>query len=433
MKKYNAYKFSGVEWIGEVPEGWIVGKIKFYANIIMGQSPDGKDITDEGKTPFMQGNAEFTEKYPNPIYYCETCNKHSRIGDVLMSVRAPVGELNLSDKIYGIGRGLCSIKAEQKLSTTFLWYYLMKSKNDFNSFANGSTFTAITVDDLKNFPLILPPPIEQTAIAEYLDAKCGKIDNVVAVQQKRIELLKELKQSIITHAVTKGLDKNAKMKDSGIEWIGEVPERWEVKRLKFLCQEEKYAVKTGPFGTQLKGDDLREDGDVRVYNQRNVIDDQFDSVEFYVTTEKANELNSFYTKPNDLLVTSRGTIGKCSILPNKSAMGILHPCLIAIRLNQMKSNLNYMKYFINESDCFKTNVFLNSNATTIDVIYTDTLKNISIPVPPIQEQTAIVAYLDKKCATIDKQIAKVEKQIELLYEYKQSVITECVTGKRKVC
>ena len=134
MKRYEKYKPSGVEWIGEVPEEWEVCRLKFYANIIMGQSPDGKDITDDGETPFMQGNAEFTEKYPSPIYYCETCNKHSRIGDVLMSVRAPVGELNLSDKIYGIGRGLCSIKAEQELSTSFLWYYLLKSKKDFNSF-----------------------------------------------------------------------------------------------------------------------------------------------------------------------------------------------------------------------------------------------------------------------------------------------------------
>lgn len=202
LDKNAKMKPSGVEWIGEVPNGWKVGKIKFYANIIMGQSPDGKDITDEGKTPFMQGNAEFTEKYPNPIYYCETCNKHSRIGDVLMSVRAPVGELNLSDKIYGIGRGLCSIKAEQELSTPFLWYYLMKSKDDFNSFANGSTFTAITVDDLKNFPLILPPLSEQTAIAAYLDKKCAAIDRQIAKIEKQIELLKEYKQSVITECVT---------------------------------------------------------------------------------------------------------------------------------------------------------------------------------------------------------------------------------------
>lgn len=202
LDKNAKMKPSGVEWIGEVPNGWKVGKIKFYANIIMGQSPDGKDITDEGKTPFMQGNAEFTEKYPNPIYYCETCNKHSRIGDVLMSVRAPVGELNLSDKIYGIGRGLCSIKAEQELSTPFLWYYLMKSRDDFNSFANGSTFTAITVDDLKNFPLILPPLSEQTAIAAYLDKKCATIDKQIAKVEKQIELLYEYKQSVITECVT---------------------------------------------------------------------------------------------------------------------------------------------------------------------------------------------------------------------------------------
>ena len=400
----------------------------------MGQSPDGKDITDDGETPFMQGNAEFTEKYPNPIYYCESCNKHSRIGDVLMSVRAPVGELNLSDKIYGIGRGLCSIKALQnKLLTPFLWYYLMKSKNDFNSFANGSTFTAITIDDLKNFPLILPPLSEQTAIAAFLDAKCAKIDNVMSVQQKRIDLLKELKQSIITNAVTKGLDKNVEFKPSGIEWIGDIPEKWTLMKLKHICKDEKYSIKTGPFGSQLKGEDLREEGDVRVYNQRNVIDDCFDDVQFFVTSAKAKDLQSFFTKENDLLVTSRGTIGKCSILPKTAPMGVLHPCLIALRINEKKCSLRWAKFFINESDCFKTNVFLNSNATTIEVIYTDTLKGIFIPLPPIKEQLEIISYLERKCSAIDNQISKIERQIELLKEYKRSIITECVTGKRKVC
>ena len=119
-------KDSGIEWIGLIPEEWKIVKFKTQADIIMGQSPDGNDIKSEGQTLFMQGNKEFGEKYPNPTLYCDTCNKHSRVGDILMSVRAPVGAINEADKVYGIGRGLCSIKAEN-IDNGFLKYYLKKS------------------------------------------------------------------------------------------------------------------------------------------------------------------------------------------------------------------------------------------------------------------------------------------------------------------
>ena len=111
---------------------------------------------------FMQGNAEFTDLYPKPSYYCETCNKFSRVGDILMSVRAPVGELNISDRIYGIGRGLCSIKSK-KLVQKFLWYFLLKSKLDLGYFSTGSTFDAISIQILKSFTSIVPLPLSERA------------------------------------------------------------------------------------------------------------------------------------------------------------------------------------------------------------------------------------------------------------------------------
>lgn len=216
-------------------------------------------------------------------------------------------------------------------------------------------------------------------------------------------------------------------KDSGVQWIGEIPDHWEVMKLKYILRAEKYACKTGPFGTQLKGNDLQPEGDVRVYNQRNVIDDNFESVNFYVTNQKAESLDSFYTQANDLLVTSRGTIGRCSILPNDVPMGILHPCLIALRIDESKCLTKWLKLFINESDAFATNIFLNSNATTIEVIYTDTIKNVDVTIPSISDQQKLLDYLDSKCSKIDNVIATQEKRVELLRELKQSIITRAVT------
>lgn len=218
-----------------------------------------------------------------------------------------------------------------------------------------------------------------------------------------------------------------KYKDSGVEWIGEIPEHWDIMKLKYSCRKEPYFIKTGPFGSQLKGEDLKDDGDVRVYSQRNVIDSSFSEVKYYVTNAKAKALKSFYTKSNDVLITSRGTIGKAAMLPKNEENGILHPCLIALRNDNKIIDRNYLLYFINEFNGFKLNIKLESNATTIEVIYTETLKNIRLIVPPLNVQKQIVSYLDKKCADIDKVIATQQRRIELLQELKQSTITHAVT------
>lgn len=216
-------------------------------------------------------------------------------------------------------------------------------------------------------------------------------------------------------------------KPSDIDWIGDIPSHWKVVPIKQICRSEKYAIKTGPFGSQLKGEDLQETGDIRVYNQRNVIDNNFSEVSSFVTSEKAKDLDSFYTLPNDLLVTSRGTIGKSAILPLSVEMGILHPCLIALRIDDRKANLKWVQRWINESEAFRTEIASKSNATTIDVIYTETLKNIRLALPPLAEQEAIAAWLDEKCEEIDAAMAKVDREIELIDELKQSEISRVVT------
>lgn len=216
-------------------------------------------------------------------------------------------------------------------------------------------------------------------------------------------------------------------KPSGINWIGDIPSHWNIMPIKQICRSEKYAVKTGPFGSQLKGEDLRENGDIRVYNQRNVIDNDFSDVTSFVTSEKAKELDSFYTRPNDLLITSRGTIGKSAILPSSVEMGILHPCLIALRIDISQANLKWVQRWINDSEAFRIEIVSKSNATTIDVIYTETIKNIRLALPPLAEQEAIAAWLDEKCEEIDAAIAKVDREIELIDELKQSEISRVVT------
>ena len=168
-------KPTNIPWLGDIPADWEVRRLKYCSEIIMGQSPDSNDYEfEENEYPFLQGNAEFGEKFPVPKLWCKTSNKKCDIGDILLSVRAPVGAINLADKRYGIGRGLCSIKGIS-IFQDYLVYLLGTSNEELNSIATGSTFTAISIDEVKNLQIPLPPLPTQKAIVEYLDTKTNLI------------------------------------------------------------------------------------------------------------------------------------------------------------------------------------------------------------------------------------------------------------------
>jgi len=232
MNTYPHYKPSGIDWIGEIPEHWEVKKLKYVDLVIMGQSPDSEDYLDDEKaTPFLQGNADFGQLFPIPRVYCNAVSKTSRQNDILLSVRAPIGAINISDKEYGIGRGLCAVRALTS-NYKFLFYHMIIKHEELNSIGTGSTYKAVTVENVKSTNLIFPPLSEQTAIANYLDRKTAEIDQTIADKEALIGLYEEEKKGLINEAVTKGLNPNVPLKDSNIEWLGDVPAHWEVKKLK---------------------------------------------------------------------------------------------------------------------------------------------------------------------------------------------------------
>ena len=171
-----------------------------------------------------------------------------------------------------------------------------------------------------------------------------------------------------------------KYKRSGVEWIGDIPEHWEVKKIKYLLCPRRGALKTGPFGSQLRNSDLTSEG-IKVYNQRSVLDYDFDSGDDYVSEEKYYGLREFEVSPGDLLITTRGTIGKCAIFPEGQERGILHPCLIRIQFDQKLISNRYAEAYIQGSRSFAESVLYNSNATTIEVIYGQTLRDVIIVIP----------------------------------------------------
>lgn len=217
-----------------------------------------------------------------------------------------------------------------------------------------------------------------------------------------------------------------KYKDSGVEWLGEVPAHWKIGPLKRFVMQRPGAIKTGPFGSQLTSAEMRE-GPVKVYNQRSVIDGDFSAGENYISDQKFGLLKAFETFPGDLLVTTRGTIGRAAVLPLDAEQGILHPCLLRVQVDPSILMARYLQFLVQDSHLLRTQLDLASNATTIDVIYSETMSNLLLAIPPLPEMAFLAGFLNRETARIDTLIAKQERLIELLQEKRQALISRAVT------
>ncbi len=298
----------------------------------------------------------------------------------------------------------------------------------FETQSYGGTKVQLSLDDVKNLPVTVPPIAEQTQIATFLDRETAKIDALVAEQRRLMALLKEKRQAVISHAVTQGLNPHAPLKPSGIEWLGDVPEHWRIGAIKYFVLPKKGAIKTGPFGSHLISADMQS-GVIKVYNQRSVIDGDFESGDTFISDEKFEELASFETFPGDLLITTRGTIGRAAILPENAERGILHPCLLRLQPDSSIVNTQFLKTLIQDSDLMKTQLSYLSNATTIEVIYSYTIASVIIPVPPLNEQNSIMQFITDQSAKFNTLTTEAQLAIDLLQERRTALISAAVTGQ----
>ncbi|HHY42586.1 MAG TPA: hypothetical protein GX514_07045 [Thermoanaerobacterales bacterium] len=438
FKRYERYKDSGIEWIGEIPEHWEIIKLRRYVREHKQGYYTTEDYVDDGVklariTDINDNGDIFYENMP----FVDISEKDEkafalRNGDVLFARSGTIGRFGIvkNPERSVFASYLIKFRFSPKLKIEYLRYVFLSSyfKQQLISTLHGGANQNIHAENIKEQIIVYPCIEEQTTIANFLDQKTAEIDGLIADKEKLIELLQEKRQSIITEVVTKGLNPNVRMKDSGIEWIGEIPEHWNIIKMKYLLSPKKHSIKAGPFGSQLKNDDMIS-GNIKVYNQKTVLDNDFKSGDYYIESYKYEELRAFEVFSGDLLVTTRGTIGKTAIVPKDAEKGILHPCLIKIRLNPDKVLNEYVNVIFNNTKIVTNQIMLESNATTIDVIYTDTLKNLVLPIPPLEEQKSIIDFVDATIDEIDGVISSIKIQIQKLKEYRQSLIFEVVTGK----
>lgn len=425
--RYEKYKDSGIAWIGNIPEHWEVKKLG-HLYIPRNEKVSDKDYPALSVT--MQGvllqleNVAKTNDGDN--------RKLVKIGDFAINSRSDrrgsCGISKYDGSVSLINIVLTPINDMNPVYYEWLFHSSLFS-DEYYRWGHGIVNDLWTTrwQEMKNIQIAAPPLHEQQLIATYLDQKCSEIDELIILQEEMITKLQSYKQSVITEAVTKGLDKNVPLKDSGIEWIGEIPEHWEVKKLKFSCNI------FGRIGFRgYKSDDLVSEGNGAItLSPSNMKDMKMDYTNrTYLSWKKYYESPEIMISKNDILMVKTGsTYGKCSFVDD-----IPMECTINPQIVVFKQHKDYPKFLAYSFQTKATRAFVETSVVggTIPTIAQEKIMNYFFAFPPLSEQQSIADYLDQKCSEIDELISIKQQKIEKLKDYKKSLIFECVTGKRKV-
>jgi type I restriction enzyme S subunit len=422
FKPHSAYKDSGVEWLGEIPVQWKVRRLKFVAHIEAGQSPASEGVTESfNGLPFLQGNAEFGPLNPVPSQVCDSAPKRAEPDDILLSVRAPVGALNVADRAYGIGRGLCAIKPADNVDRQFSFYLLSKTRFWLDVVATGSTYDAVTTAEVGDLPALLPPLPEQHAIAAFLDRETARIDALIAEKKRLIDLLNEQRASLITRAVTRGLDPSMPMKDSGVEWLGTIPSHWSVSRLKHVVDRTVDC----PHETPVYCDD----GDYLVLRTADVREGVLDltAARRVEEAEYRKRIRRLDLSENDIVYSREGErFGMAALVP-AGATACLGQRMMQFRIG-FHSIPRFVMWQLNSLPTYRQ-ASLDITGATSPHVNVETIRNFWLSVPPPAEQAEIAAHLDEATIRIDGLIGTVRDAIRVLLEYRSALVSAAVTGK----
>lgn len=427
MERYREYKDSGVKWLGEIPSHWEVLKSKFLWRETFENSQSSKeDLLSvsqyTGVTKSMaDSRSESLEGY-------KIVHKDELVINIML---AWLGGLGVSDFEGVVSPAYCTYKLIRNESPKFL-HYLYKTPMYLAEFARHSTGVVpsrwrMYTDDFGQVLSLLPPLSEQDAIVRYLDTATSEIDKAIAMQQKMIDLLNERKQIIIQNAVTKGLDENVEMKESGVKSIGRIPIGWKIKKLKYVMRSFGRIGFRG-YGTK----DIVDEGQGAItLSPSNIQESSMDySKRTYLSWNKYYESPEIMIENGDVLMVKTGSsYGKCAIVKNMPTECTINPQLVVFK--EHTEMPEYLAY------CFQTSFakfFINTSVIggTIPTISQEKINNYVFPFPMKSEQQQIVTYLDSEMQKFDTAITNCQRQITLLQERKQIIINEVVTGKVRV-
>lgn len=433
-------KDSGIEWIGEIPEGWEITKIKHIVSSVTDIDHFMPDSAEFGIPYLMIGDLkdlsssidwDSSKKISIEDYKKLSIKSRPQIGDIIFARYASIGTTCYidTDRDFLVSYACLTIHPSDLIIGKFLSYYLKSSSfaEDVLRRTNSNTQGNVGKDSLVNATIVLPSIIEQTQIVNFLDAKCSDINAMLSKTRASIEEYKKLKQTVITQAVTKGVRGEREMKDSGVAWIGEIPAEWSITKIK------SGVTKIGSGKTPSGGAETYTDSGVIFLRSQNVYDCTLNlESPTYISPEVDATMKSTRVLPDDVLLNiTGGSIGRCSIVPKTLGLANVNQHVCIIRTNSLIFLPKYMQYFW-VSTLGHLAIDLYQTGGNREGMSADAIRNTTIPYAPLKEQKEIAVYLDAKCAEIDGLIAKKEQLVKELESYKKSLIYEVVTGKREV-
>lgn len=417
-------KDSGIEWIGEIPKDWLVKKIKHGFTIFAGATPKSE------KSEYWNGKISWITPadYKTEDKYVYTGRKNISMegykscgttivpkGSVIFSKRAPVGTVAISGNELCTNQGCLACVPLSMTDSIYFYYVISVFTEQFELVSSGTTFKEISANTFANFPLPFPIYEEQIKISSFLDKKCAELDNVLEKTRASIEEYKKLKQAVITQAVTKGVRGNREMKDSGIEWIGEIPAEWKTIRIKWILNERKEKSENG------------EEEPLSMSQKYGIVPTK----EMEIVPNMASSfIGAKIVYSGDLVFNKlKAHLGVFAV---SQYDGLVSPDY-AVYYSQGIIDVKYLEYL------FKTHEYIaefkkrsSGVGAGLTRLYTDELYDIYCLLPPQGEQIEITEYLNKKIGEIDILIKKKEQYLSEIENYKKSLIYEYVTGKKEV-
>lgn len=433
MKKYESYKESGVNWIAKIPENWIVARIGFFSDVYRGSGYQILNEVDDdfiGKKEKVLRIGDFNSYNPIWCEYREQFeNYRINKNDLLIGGTGHYfgKSLCVSEDMVGLIHSYNIIRLViNNLDSKFVFYWisspLIREQMDISVLGAGQPF--IDIKGLKDLKILTPTLKEQTQIANYLDHKTTIIDALIDKKEQLIKKLQAQRQAIINEAVTKGLNKNAKMKNSGIEWLGEIPEHWEVVKLKQIAEAFGRIGYRGYTTSDIVGEN---EGAITISPSNMKGNYMTFENSTYISWEKYEESPEIKIFNDDILMVKTGsTYGKVGIVKNLKKKATVNPQVLVLK--SVKINPDYL-FNLLRTNYIKYQIETNVIGSTIPTISQTKVLNFSFPLPPNNEIEEIINFIQIKMDLIDKTQKSLERVIKKLKSYRQSIISEAVTGK----
>lgn len=428
-------KDSGIEWIGIIPKSWNISRLKYIAKFFNGDRgknyPSGEDLVDDGIAFLTSNNihgivldcSQEKSKFITEERYNRLGGAKIQLNDIAFCLRGSVGNCAINKTLTkGTVASSLMIIRPIKASSDFINYVLQTDVCDVQTIKamNGSCAANLSAENVSNYYFVEPPIAEQKKIVIFLDSKCSEIDAISADIQKEIETLEQYKRSVITEAVTKGLNPDVEMKDSGAEWIGKIPLNWKLEKGKHLFRQRN--SKGNNISLQL----LSPSQKYGVIPQ--TLLEKLTTQNVVKTNERA-DLGNFKTiHKGDFCISLRSFQGGFEYSEYE---GVVSPAYQVFYKVEPLYN-NYYRYLFKENSFIKKmNSFTMTMRDGKNIAFSD-FGGTYIPVPPLDEQEKIATFLNKKSSEIDSLVAEKKQQLEVLDSYKKSLIYEYVTGKKEV-